>query len=390
MGPEAFSPTGRARYPSCPKAANANGGAFGRRLKQAVDAPIILAGRLDDPETAIDALNGCCDLVSYGRPLLADPFLERKIQTGHLEDVRPCLSCHDGCMGRIARGLPLSCAVNPACGREADYGIVAAPVTKQVLVVGGGLAGMETARVCALRGHEVTLVEAGERLGGNIIPGCVPDFKVDDRRLIAWYETQLRNLGVEILLRTKADAAYVEASGAEAVVVATGSSPIMPDFGRKNHVCTAADILTGKETSGEAIVVIGGGLVGCETALWLAEQGKKVAVVEMLPEILGGEHGMPFMNYEMLTDLLAANHVDIYRRTRVLRVNDDSVTVEMPGGVKELPADTVMIAVGYRSEHHLQDDLRGLSIPVYNVGDSRQVKNIMQAIWDAYEVARAV
>ena len=363
---------------------------FGRRVKEAVDVPVILAGRLDDPEIAMDALNGCCDIVSYGRPLLADPYLVQKIETDHLEDVRPCLSCHDGCMGRIARGLPLSCAVNPACGREAVYGLTPAAEKKNILVIGGGVAGMESARVCAKRGHKVTLVEAGDRLGGNLIPGSVPDFKKDDRRLISWYETQLRKLKVEIRLNTKADRAFIEAAGADAVVAATGSKPIVPDFGGRNHIFTATDVLSGKYKAGDNIVVIGGGLVGCETALWLAQQGKKVSVVEMMPDILGGPHSMPFMNYDMLKDLLPYNKVDVYRKTKVTKVGDCFVTVENENGEKEISADTVLVAVGYRSENNLQEDLLGLNIPVYNIGDSREVKNIIHAIWDAYEVARNI
>ncbi len=195
---------------------------------------------------------------------------------------------------------------------------------------------------------------------------------------------------MEIRLNTKADRAFIEAAGADAVVAATGSKPIVPDFGGKNHIFTATDVLSGKYKAGDNIVVIGGGLVGCETALWLAQQGKKVSVVEMMPDILGGPHSMPFMNYDMLKDLLPYNKVDVYRKTKVTKVGDCSVTVENENGEKEISADTVLVAVGYRSEKNLQEDLSGLNIPVYNIGDSREVKNIIHAIWDAYEVARNI
>lgn len=364
---------------------------FGRKVKEAVNVPVILAGRMDDPEIAIDALNGCCDIVSYGRPLLADPYIVEKIQTGHLEDIRPCLSCHDGCMGRIAHGLPLSCAVNPACGRETKYGLIAATEKKNILVIGGGVAGLESARICALRGHKVTLVEASDKLGGNIVPGSVPDFKEDDRNLIQWYETQLLKLDVDVKMNTRADRAYVEASDADAVIAATGSTPIIPNFGGKNDIYTATDVLLGKNNkTGDQIAVIGGGLVGCETALWLAQQGKKVSVIEMMPDILGGPHGMPFMNYDMLKDLLIYHNVNIYRGTKVTTINDASVMIEDSNGIQEIDADTVIVAVGFQSENHLQEELVGLSIPVYNIGDSRDVKNIMHAIWDAYEVSRGI
>lgn len=363
---------------------------FGRMVKSAVNIPVILSGRLDDPDIAIDALNGCCDIVSYGRPLLADPYIVQKIQTDHLEDIRPCLSCHDGCIGRIAQGLPLSCAVNPACGRESKYGITPAAVKKNILVIGGGVAGLESARVCALRGHKVTLAEASDQLGGNIIPGSVPSFKEDDRALIRWYKTQLKKLGVAVLLNTKADRDFVKGFGADAVIAATGSKPIVPNFGDKNHIVNATDLLNGKESAQGDIVVIGGGLVGCETALWLAQQGKTVSVVEMMPDILGGPHGMPFMNYDMLKDLLIYHKVNVMRETKVTAVNSTSVTVENKDGVQELPAGTVVVSVGFSSERTLQNTLGDLDIPVYNLGDSRAVKNIMQAIWDAYELSRSL
>lgn len=363
---------------------------FGRMVKEAVDVPVILAGRMDDPEIAEDALNGCCDIVAYGRPLLADAHLVEKIQTGRLEDIRPCLSCHDGCMGRIAHGLPLSCAVNPVCGREAKYGLAPAASKKKVLVIGGGVAGLESARVCSIRGHEVTLVEAADKLGGNIIPGSVPDFKEDDRKLIAWYETQLGKLGVDIKLNTHADEAFVKGFNADAIITATGSKPITPDFGDKNKIVSAVDVLLGKETAGEKIAVVGGGLVGCEAALWLAQQGKEVFVVEMLEDILGGPHGMPFMNYDMLKDLLAYNNVNVYCSSKVTGVNEGSVSIEGPQGARELEADMVITAVGFKSENVLQEKLRDAGVPVYNLGDSRSVKNIMSAVWDAYEVAKSI
>lgn len=183
---------------------------FGKLLKENLHIPIILAGRMDDPELDCEALGISCDIVGYGRPLLADPCLPEKIRTGRLEDIRPCLSCQQGCLDRLAHGLPLSCAVNPACGREKEFAITPATDKKKVLVVVGGLSGMETARVCSLRGHQVTLVEKGERLGGNIIVGSVPDFKKDDRALLKWYTVQLEKLPFKIKLNFIADKKMIE------------------------------------------------------------------------------------------------------------------------------------------------------------------------------------
>jgi 2-enoate reductase len=361
---------------------------FGKILKKNVNVPIILAGRMDDPEIACNALGVSCDIVGYGRPLLADAYLPEKIRTGNLADIRPCLSCHQGCLDRLAHGLPLSCAVNPACGREKSFAILPATEKKNVLIVGGGLAGMEAARVCAMRSHNVTLLEKSNRLGGHIITGSVPDFKKDDRALLKWYEFQLSKLPVDIRFNIVATKEMIENSDADTVIIAMGSTPVKLDFGSKNHICTADDVLNGAENTGENIVVVGGGLVGCETALWLRLQGKKVTIVESLPEILNAGNDMCFANYDMLRDLLVFNKVEILCNSSVKTVNDTSVVVETPAGEIDINADTVMVAVGYHAQHHLYDAMRDSMKTIYNIGDSLTVSNIMHTIWDANQVAR--
>ncbi|MHB8064242.1 MAG: oxidoreductase [Ruminiclostridium sp.] len=361
---------------------------FGKILKENVDVPIILAGRMDNPVMACEALGTCCDIIGYGRPLLADPYLPEKIRTGKLKEIRPCLSCHQGCLDRLAHGLPLSCAVNPACGREKSMAITTAIEKKNVLIVGGGLAGMEAARVCAIRGHKVTLLEKGPKLGGNIIPGSVPDFKEDDRALLKWYKVQLSKLPIEIKLSCEADRKMIKKFDADVVIFATGSSPVKLSFDGKNHVCTADEVLSGKEKVGANVVVVGGGLVGCETGLWLRQQGRIVTIVEAMPEIIGGGKDICFANYDMLKDLLTFNKIDVYRNSTVTVVNDVSVTVKTPEGEKEIKADTVMVSVGYRSNIDLYHSMTSSNKVIYNVGDSRNVHNIMYAIWDAYQLAR--
>jgi 2-enoate reductase len=360
---------------------------FGRILKENVNVPVILAGRMDDPQMACDSIGRDCDIISYGRPLLADPYLPEKIREGRLKEIRPCLSCHEGCLGRI-HGGPISCAVNPVCGREKIYGIEPAPEKKKVLIVGGGLAGMEVARVCSLRGHEVDLYEKSGVLGGNIIPGCVPAFKNNDKKLIEWYANQMKLQGIRIHLNAKMDAKTVQKERPDTVVVATGSSPIRIALpGRE--VLTACEALLGSRSVGENVVMIGGGLVGCETGLWLAQQKKKVSIVEMTGEICGGPDAMPFMNYDMLKDELVFHKVKIYKNSKALSGMDKQLTIQSPEGELVLAADTVISAVGYREENALYGELKDdFSGPIYNVGDSSRVHNIMYAIWDAYELAR--
>ena len=360
---------------------------FGKILKENVDVPIILAGRMDNPEMAVEALKDSCDIISYGRPLLSDSEYAEKVRTGRLDEIRPCLSCHEGCLGRISKG-PICCAVNPACGRENIYGLTPATTKKNVLVVGGGIAGMEVARVCALRGYDVTLCEKSDKLGGNLIPGAVPEFKRNDRKLVKWYNRQLDLLKVRVNMNTAITKASISKYNADIVVVATGSSPIVTNLGGTREILTASEVLLGAKSVGKNVVMVGGGLVGCETALWLAEQGHHMTIVEMAPHILGGPHSMPFMNYDMLKDLLAFNNVKVYTGTQVSSVHEDRVCLTSPDGEINVPADTVITAIGYKSDNKLFDELQDLDIPIYNIGDSRQVHNIMYAIWDAYEIAR--
>ncbi len=360
---------------------------FGEILKKHVDVPIILAGRMDDPTMAIDALGKSCDIVSYGRPLLADPEFVSKIKYDRLDEIRPCVGCHEGCLGRIGNA-PVSCAVNPSCGREQIYGLTPAIQKKKVLVVGGGMAGMEVARVSALRGHSVVLCEKSDRLGGNLIPGSVPHFKRYDRKLIAYYERQLELLGVEVKFDTVIDRESAAAFNADVIITATGSTPRSLTLPGTQTTVTADQVLLEQVSVGENIVVIGGGLVGCETALWLAQKGKKVAVVELLPEILGGHDALPHMNHDMLIDLLKFHHVDVYKKASVFNTKDGSVEVKQMEESFDLAADTIITSIGYAENDRLFADLENLDIPVHNIGDSSKVHNIMYAIWDSYELAK--
>lgn len=362
---------------------------FGEILKKEVDVPIILAGRMEDPEIAVEAIGKSCDIVSYGRQLLSDPDYPEKLRSGRLDEVRPCLGCHEGCLGRIGNG-PVSCAVNPACGREAIYGLTPALKKKKILVIGGGVAGMETARVAATRGHDVVLVEKTDQLGGNLIPGGVPSFKRYDLHLVEWYKRQLQLLDVDVRMETTVTSDNVADYEADEIVVATGSKPIVLQGSEFAAVVTADDVLMGRKPVGDQVVIIGGGLVGCETGLWLAQQGKKVTVVEMLGEILGGPHGMPFMNYQMLTELLQYHKVDIHTSTKVKEVRANEAVLVKGEEVFTVLADTVIGAVGYRENNSLYEELQELEIPVHNIGDSNKVHNIMYAIWDAYELSRNI
>lgn len=338
---------------------------------------------------AVDALGKCCDIVSYGRQLLTDPQYPEKVRTGRLDEIRPCLGCHEGCLGRISKG-PICCAVNPACGREEIYGLNPVKKSKRVLVIGGGLSGMEVARVCAERGHNVTLCEKTNQPGGNLVPGGVPDFKRNDRALVKWYIRQLELLNVEVKMNCLITAESVHEYNTDIIITATGSIPKSIRVDGVKEVVTASDVLLGNVNIGNTIAMIGGGLVGCETALWLAMQGKKVTVIEILPEILGGPHELPYMNRFMLEDLLTYNEVKIMKSSKVQKSDANGVLVSNENGEIHVDTDTVISAVGYQSDDNLYNAINKIDIPVHNVGDSRLVHNIMYSIWDAYELARNI
>jgi 2-enoate reductase len=360
-------------------------------LKQVLTVPVITAGRMDDPDLASSAIaEGKTDMVSMARPLLADPDLPNKIRQGKVEKIRPCLSCQEGCMGRLQHFASISCAVNPAVGREGEYDLKQATIVKKVIVVGGGVAGCESARDCALRGHKVSLYEKSSRLGGNVIPGGAPDFKEDDIKLINWYALELRDLKVDIHLNSEVTKETVHNMDADTVIVATGSTPKMLRLGNgDSKVYSAEEVLLGKDP-GSSTVIIGGGLVGCETALWLAQQGKKVTIIELLDNILLQGGPLCHANSEMLKDLLKFKKVGIRTNTSIVGASDHGFVVRSGDKEEIIAADSAIVAIGYHSQRNLYDEIKNEVGEIYLLGDARKVQNIMYAIWDAYEVARNV
>lgn len=361
---------------------------YAKLVKEAVDVPVICAGRMDDPVLALQALaDDACDVISLGRPLLADPDYVNKLRAGREALIRPCLSCQEGCMGRIQEYSALNCAVNPAACRERVAQLVPALKSKKVLIVGGGVAGCEVARVLTMRGHEAVVYEKGERLGGNLLPGGAPDFKEDDLALVAWYENTLQDLGVEVKLNTAVTSEMARRDGWDAVVIATGSVPKWFSLGDDSRVFTASDVLLGRQPTGDNTVILGGGLVGCELALWLAQKGKHVTLVEVMNKLLSVNGPLCHANSDMLKALIQYNNVEVLTSSQALRTTRKGIIVRNAGAEREIAADTVVLAVGYNSEHTLYDELKYDFAEIHLLGDARKVANIMYAIWDAYEVA---
>lgn len=362
--------------------------------KKVVEIPVIAVGRLDDPEVATKVIEEKkADMVAIGRGLLADPKWPIKVQEGIKADIRPCLACYDGCFAAYRRMKPISCAVNPSAGREKQYQLSRTDTPKEIVVVGGGVAGMEAARVAAIRGHRVTLYEKEENLGGMLIAASVPDFKKELKRLLSWYELQLAKAGVKIRLGKDVSPEFLIEKNPEVVFVATGASPVIPEIkGIENTmVITGVNLLLGKRTVGFRPLIVGGGLVGCEIALWLAGQGKRVTIVEMLPELMASGSFVPHQVRLMIMDLLAANNVTLLTNAKVKEIAEDGfVVIHKDYETTKIKADTVVTAVGLKPNNELFRSLSGSFTRIFVLGDCREPNNIMNAIWDAYEVARAV
>ena len=362
-----------------------------KMVKEVVNVPVLCAGRMDDPDMALEALEkGECDIISLGRPLLADPDYVNKLRAGRVKEIRPCISCQEGCMGRIQEYSMINCAVNPQAARERDMAYAPVLTSRKVLVVGGGVAGCEAARVLAVRGHRPEVYEKGGCLGGNLIPRGAPEFKEDDLALAAWYADALERLHVPVHLNHEVTKEEVLAGDWDAVIVATGSSPKTFSLGDDDHVYTASQVLLKEKDCGESTVIVGGGLVGCETALWLARHGRKVTIVEALDKILAVNGPLCHANKDMLERLVPFNGVEVVTGAKVKSYQNGVLTAETAEGEKKISCNSVILAVGYREEDSLYRQLEFDVPEIYLLGDARKVSNIMYAIWDAFEVANHI
>ncbi len=353
-------------------------------IKKEVSVPVIASGSITLPEYAEDIIaSGKGDFVGLGRPLWADPEWPNKAAADHPEDIRPCIRCNEGCLERTFFNYKaITCAVNPVVSREGELKIAPAPVKKKVAVVGAGTAGMEAARVLALRGHDVTIYEEKDKKGGLLHEAAAPEFKADIRPFMQYQITALEKLGVPVVQK-KATAADLE--GYDAVVCATGSLPIIPHIPgvEKPIAVDCLSAINGAKPVGKKVVVIGGGLVGTETALDLAENGHSVTLVEMLPKIMKDVAVTDFLAY---SERIAKTDMRILTETRLEEVLDNGARVSTKKGEETIEADTVILALGLKAEQGLYNELAAAGKEVYLVGDAVKAGKIFDAIHTAYRV----
>ena len=372
--PPAFMPIG----PMIPLAA---------AVKSVVGLPVIVSGKIKDPEIAEKALKeGKTDFVGVGRGLVSDPEWARKGVKGRVEDIRKCIACNTCLYEKSWLGRPIRCQVNPLVGREGEFELEPVSEPKKVIVVGGGPAGMEAARVAAIRGHRVTIIEKEQELGGQLRAAIVPPHK-EIHYALEFLTTQVKKLGVAIELGSMATPEMIQKREADFIILATGSLPKLPEIPgvERRIIHKAIDVLLGRDKlNGERVAIIGGGMVGCETAEYLAEiQGKKVVIIEMLSEIALDVE--PFFTRPALLERIADNGIRVLVNTTPTEIGNRTVTcVDADGKQRDVECDEVVIAAGMESNNGLGRELDNNGLSVAPIGDCVEPRNLRFAILEGF------
>ncbi len=363
-------------------------------IKKCVDIPVCCAGRME-PDVAAQAIaEGKIDAMGVARQFLTDPEWVTKLIEDRIEDIKPCICCHNACFNMAhyegvgndqtmadTKGMA-RCALNPTTMQSKKYKVVKTDKPKKVAVVGGGIGGMESALLLSARGHDVTLYEKSGELGGVFIAAAAPSYKEKDRALIEWYRREINRSNVKVELnRTVED---VSALDADEIIIATGSKASVPPVKGVEKAITAVDYLSGAEV-GENVVIIGGGLTGCEIAYDLILKGKTPTVVEMKNDLIAVS-GVCLANSSFLREALAYHKANVLLNTKLKEVTDDGVVVcDESGNEKTVPADSVILSTGYKPTPLCEE-----SGKVHIVGDADKVGNLRTVIWRAWDVCMKI
>jgi len=361
---------------------------FTDEIKKSVGIPVIAGSRITPEIGEMMLQENRADFIAIGRGLITDPEWANKAASGRTDEIVPCISCIR-CINSVLSEASMQCTVNPAVGKEREHEIKPAAEVKKIMVIGGGPAGMEAARVAALRGHNVALYETQPELGGQLLLATVPPHKNNLAPLVGYLSTQLKRRGVKVNLSIEATPGLIKKARPDAVILATGTTPVVPQIpgiGRSN-VFTAEQVLKGQQV-GEKVVVIGGELVGCETADFLAEKGKKVTITRRGPKMATRlEQGVR----EIILKRLAAHGVTMLTGVKYEEVTDRGLTITTKEGERQIiEADAIVLAAGAKPNRRLSQALEGKVPEVYDIGDCTEPRGIAQAIADGYRIGRRI
>lgn len=365
-------------------------------IKRVVGIPVSCVGKIRRPETAEKILREeKADFISLGRPLLADPDWPKKCRSGRIEDIRLCIYCNH-CI-RMSR--PVACAINPVCGKEIRYDekLKKMEYPKNIMVIGGGPAGMEAAWRASERGNNVVLYDDKSELGGNLLLAEVPPGKEFIKEFREWEKTQLAKKGVEVRLGIRADLETIRKQNPDIVVLATGGKPIIPDVLGIEKGITVDKILSGSYgLTNEKVVIIGGGVVGCETALYLVEKGNKITMLEMLGDYASDAGMLYYMHLheklggrvELPLEETVEDKVEIRTSVTTKKIDNNQVVIETDKGTESIYFDDLVIACGYERNRELENILRETDTRYIVIGDAKEPREIAQAVKEGFDFAR--
>ncbi len=359
---------------------------YAEEVKKVVNIPVMTVGRINDPFLAESILlSGKADLVAMGRASLADPDLPNKFAQGQSDDIRHCIGCQQGCLEILFKNEPIRCLVNPVLGFEYLNEFKKTDNPKKITVVGGGPAGLEAARTAALAGHRVTLYEKTDHLGGQFAVAAIPPSKGDLSAIVSWLAHQVKKLGVNVIFDTEYTSEICTRENPDLVIVATGSvhcTPKITGIDREN-VVTATEVLLGKVSTKDKVVIAGGGQVGCETAVYLASLGKQVTIVEMLPTLASDEE---LTRRIFLMKAIKDSDIECFTETKIKGIDVECVQCETCNKPIEITAETVVLALGMQPVNTLAKELDG-KVPIKVIGDAVEARDALEAIREGFLAA---